>query len=441
MKKIIEDLYLKDRTYVSDDYDYCLNYLKEYLDLRIIKVPSGTSCWNWIIPEKYTVKQAFVRDEDTGEIIVDVKNHPLHLASYSCPFEGILDYEGMGNHLHWSEKAPDGIPYYFKFMYRPWEKDWKFCLSYNHFQKLNKDHKYYVKIETLFEKGELKIAEYFKQGKSDETVLVVSHLDHPGQVNDGLSGTVVELAAMLELLKNETYYSYSFLIVQEYIGSVAFLNQCDNISNFKMGFFSEMLTTGLDLQLKKSFTGDTYVDTVGEVVFRDYLDEKEIVGFFDGAGNDEIVFESPGIEIPFISIIRGEERGKIYPQYHTHLDNMDLVNEGELEESLNILNKILYVLEEDFYVKRKFAGFICYSNPDINLYVEKDDFDLDNIEVSKQDILNLRKFIFGGVRFFDGKHRVSELALKFNVPFELLLSFVLKMKEKELVTLSKIALN
>jgi aminopeptidase-like protein len=389
MKNILQELYLKDRTYVSDDYDYCLNYLKEYLDFNIIKVPSGRSYWHWIIPEKYTVKDAYIQDQDTGEVIIDAKNHPLHLGSYSQAFEGVLDYNELKEHLYWKKDVPEGIPYYFKFMYRPWEKGWKFCMSYDHFQKLNKDHKYYVKIETFFDKGELKIAEYFKQGESDDTVLLVSHLDHPGQVNDGLSGTVVELAAMLELLRKETYYSYSLLIVQEYIGSVAYLNQCKNITNIKMGIFSEMLTTGLELQLKKSFSGNTYIDRVGEIVFKDYLEENEIVNYFDGPGNDELVFESPGVEIPFVSIMRGESDGKVYRQYHTHLDNMDLVNERELEESLNIINRVISVLEDDCFVKRTFDGFICYSHPDLNLYIEKNNYHLCGIQASDENLIFL----------------------------------------------------
>ena len=91
MKRIISDLYLKDRTIVCDDYDYCLQYLKDYLDFTIHEFKSGETHWNWVIPDKYTVRAAYIEDAETGKVLVDARDHPMRLASYSAPFEGVLD--------------------------------------------------------------------------------------------------------------------------------------------------------------------------------------------------------------------------------------------------------------------------------------------------------------------------------------------------------------
>ncbi|MBF0540391.1 MAG: DUF4910 domain-containing protein [Nitrospirae bacterium] len=432
MKQIISDLYLKDRTFICDDYDYCLDYLKKYLDLSINEYPSGAAYWNWIIPDKYTVKTGFIKNLKTGEIVVDVKNHPMHLASYSTSFEGIIHYEQLKEHLQWSEKVPEGIPNFYKFQYRPWVKDWKICLSYNQFNHLDKDVEYYVKIETIFEKGTMKVAHYLKKGAVDDTIVLVSHLDHPGQVNDGLSGVVVELAVMQELIKKETHYSYLFLIVQEFIGSVAFLSQSKDIKNYKMGLFSEMLTTGLRLQLQKSFNGDSYIDKAAEMVFMDQFGYCDAFNYIEGAGNDEIVFESPGIEVPFISIMRVKKDNVIYRQYHTHLDNIDMVNELELEEAFNVINRLINTIEQDYYVYRNFNGFICLSNPNIDLFLDKDDSD---IKLTRKQKESFHKFQFGGFRYFDGRHRISEIAQKYDVPFDTLYNLIKKMEMKNMVSL------
>lgn len=432
IKEIIGELYMKDRTLVCDDYDYCLHYLKRFLDFNIYEYPSGESYWKWVIPDKYTVKEAYIKDLETGQILIDVKDHPLHLASYSTSFEGIMDYKELEKHLYWNENVPKGIPNYYKFQYRPWEKDWKFCVSFEQLGSFNKNGKYYVKIDSVFEKGTLKVGEYFKKGKSDDTVLLVSHLDHPGQVNDGLIGVLVQLALMEDILNKDTHYSYLFLIVQEFIGSIAYLNNCKrNIKDFKMGIFTEMLSTGMNLQLQKSFLGSTYIDKVAEMVFKEQLSDFELLEYIEGAGNDEIVFESPGLEIPFVSIVRARTKGKMYDQYHTSLDNMDLLDDCQIEESLRILRKIIDALESDMYVKRNFDGFICLSNPSIDLYFDRGVLGMD--EKTKK---NMHNILFGGFRFFDGKHRISDIAMKYEVPFGLLSDYIYKMRAKGLVDLS-----
>jgi len=436
MKQILSDLYLKNRTMISDDYDYCLQYLKKILDFTIHEYPSGESYWNWIVPDKYTVKEAYVNDARTGETLVNVKDHPMHLASYSAPFEGTLSFEELKGHLVWNEEVPEGIPNYYKFQYRPWEKDWKFCLSYDKFKKFNQSGKYHVKVDTVFEKGTLKVAEYFKKGKSSDTILIVSHLDHPGQVNDGLSGVVAELALIQEIAKKNTHYSYLFLVVQEFLGSVAYLSQCGNIKNFKMGIFSEMLSTGLPLQLQKSFLGNTYIDKVAELVFKEELESHDILQYLEGAGNDEIVFESPGIEIPFISIMRARSGGKIYRQYHTHLDSLDMVNEHELEEALRLLIRLIDVFESDFYVQRQFNGFRCLSNPNLDLYFNENEFNSNGRSIDKQAQRKLHSFLFSGFRYFDGTNRISEIAEKYSIPFRLLSDFIKQMEKKGLATLN-----
>ena len=47
MLEIIKDLYKFNRTIIGDGYDEALDYLAQIIPLNIIKIPSGTKCFNW----------------------------------------------------------------------------------------------------------------------------------------------------------------------------------------------------------------------------------------------------------------------------------------------------------------------------------------------------------------------------------------------------------
>ena len=59
--QLVKDLYPMNRAIISTDYDSALKYLGKLLDLEIIEVPSGTKCWTWIVPQKWSVKDAWVK--------------------------------------------------------------------------------------------------------------------------------------------------------------------------------------------------------------------------------------------------------------------------------------------------------------------------------------------------------------------------------------------
>ena len=98
--KIIKDLYMYNRSIITEDFDKALEYIAEIIDLNIIEIPSGTECWTWIIPQKWTINEAIVKDGK--EIILNFNDHPLHVAAYSQPFEGYVNKKELLKHLKWS---------------------------------------------------------------------------------------------------------------------------------------------------------------------------------------------------------------------------------------------------------------------------------------------------------------------------------------------------
>jgi len=99
MKKLINNLYAERRDIISDGYDRALDFISKIIPIKIRKIPSGTKCWTWIVPEKWSVKEAYIEDLD-GNRVLDLKDHPLHIVSYSLPINKIVTKEELMSHLY-----------------------------------------------------------------------------------------------------------------------------------------------------------------------------------------------------------------------------------------------------------------------------------------------------------------------------------------------------
>ncbi len=352
MKEIIEDLYLLNRSLVSDDYDRALAYIADVVDMQIHEYPSGTQCWTWQIPQKWTVNEAWV--EADGERIIDFEDHPLHLWTGSLPVDEVVSREELEEHLAYNTEHPRAIPYRFNF----YELTWGFSLSYEQYQGLDADE-YRVYIDTEYTDGTLKVGDATVEGESDEVVVLMGHLDHPGQANDGLSGVAVGTELIKWLRERDPYYTYKLLVLPETIGSIAyFSHNMDLVPHCRCGIFLEMMGNENQFAFQHSRQHDDFIDRASRQVLVDRFGEGN---FTEGAfrkvvGNDEMVLNGPGVNVPTVSISRWP-----YWQYHTHLDNMDMISEDALDESLEVLKDIIGILERDYVPRRTFTGPIFLS--------------------------------------------------------------------------------
>jgi aminopeptidase-like protein len=112
MMDLINELWFLRRDIVSDDYDRALYRLAEVVPMTIHEFPSGEQCWTWTIPEKWTCTEAYLETMD-GKRIIDAADHPLHVMSYSLPFEGVVEREELLKHLHVHPVWEDAIPFAF----------------------------------------------------------------------------------------------------------------------------------------------------------------------------------------------------------------------------------------------------------------------------------------------------------------------------------------
>jgi len=427
MMELIEELYLTNRGFVTDDYDYCLSYIDEHeLPLTYHEYPSGMEIWDsWVVPQRWTVENATLETTD-GEVLVDFEEHSLHLISYSDSFTGRVDKDTLFNHLHWHSEDDDAIPWHYALNYRPWDNDWGFCVPRTLVESLD-DNEYYVDIDTSFEPSVMTVAEHHLQGERDETVVFVAHLDHTGMANDDLSGVAVGIEVLRRLReRDETRYSYRLLIVQEMIGSAAYLADSETSTDrLEYGVFLEMLGNENRLLLQETFDGGTRLDQAMQHALDRGLTDYETAGFRERIGNDELVFESPGFEIPTVSLSRFP-----YPEYHTHFDDPSILSKQRLETAVETVLEAVSILEEDVVPTRTFEGLPSLANPKYDLYLEPEAVAAEYPSADPTAVDLFRDRIF---RHLEGDRSALNLAEQFNLPFEFVADYLKEFADAGLV--------
>ena len=99
MFKWATDLFPLNRSLTGIDNVKTLDYIKNLIpDLSIKYFRSGKKVFDWIVPEEWSVTEAFIKDEDNNEII-NYKNNNLHLVSYSQPVDKYLTLDELKKHL------------------------------------------------------------------------------------------------------------------------------------------------------------------------------------------------------------------------------------------------------------------------------------------------------------------------------------------------------
>ena len=404
MMKLIKDLWLKRRDIVSDGFDESLEYISKIIPLKIHKIPTGTKCWTWIVPEKWSVKEAYIDDLD-GNRILDLKNHPLHVVSYSLPVDKIVSKEELLKHLHTNPERPDAIPFEFKY----YQRDWGFCVQNSRLKELTKD-RYKVFIDSNFENGDLKIGEFTIKGETDKIIVC-----HPAQVNDDLTGVAILVDIAKTIAKKNNYYTHKFLFVPETIGSIAYLSQNEDIiPKLEYGIFLETLGNDNVHALQMTRQGNTRLDRIARYVMKRKLENFKEGLFRTIVANDELVFNGPGVDIPMISISRYP-----YPEYHTSDDNPDIVLGQRLEESRDLILEILNIIDNDYMPKRQFKGPIFLSG--YGLWVDW----RENLELNQ----NIEKIILN----LEGNKTVFDIAEELNMKFKDVLDFVNKLEKAMLI--------
>jgi aminopeptidase-like protein len=296
-------------------------------------------CFDWEIPDEWNISDAYITDEQ-GVKVVDFSKNNLHVLGYSEPVNNkTFSLNQLKEYIYTLPDQPEVIPYLTSY----YERRWGFCMSHNELCSL-KDGNYTVNVDSTLEPGFLTLGEAFLPGKTDKEILISCYICHPSMANDSISGVVLTTDLYKKLSQIDRYYSYRFLFVPETIGSIAYLSQNqDRVLEKTYGGFVVTCVGGAGMfTYQRSIHKTHVIDRIAENVLKNSGKEYKIRSF-RFAGSDELQYSSPGFNLPVGSLMR-----TAYPhftQYHTSADNLDLVTEDALNESLEMYLKVIKGIE------------------------------------------------------------------------------------------------
>ena len=371
---------------------------KKVNNFQINEVSSGTKCFDWKVPKEWNVNDAFIADEK-GNKIIDFKDNNIHLVGYSKAVDKVVPYNELMNKLYTIPEMPNVIPYITSY----YSEDWGFCVTENQKNNLKKQN-YHVKIDSSLKNGSLTYGEVLIKGESKKEIIFSTYICHPSLANDNLSGPVLAtyLAMYLQKIK-KLRFSYRFIFVPETIGAIAYLNK--NLNNLKKNTYAGFILTCVGDNNNYSYLSSRNGDNICDIAALHVLNYSKVqykkYSFLD-RGSDERQYSSPGIDLPFCSVMRSKY-GE-FDEYHTSLDNLDFVSPEGFEGSYNMHKKIIDLFECNFKYKS-----IILAEPQLGkrgLYPNKS---TKKSHEKVRDMMNL-------ISYSDGKKSLLEIANEIKVP-------------------------
>jgi aminopeptidase-like protein len=319
-------------------------------DLVLHEVPSGTPAFDWVVPQEWRVREAYIVAPG-GRRICDVAVNNLHLVAYSRPVRAQLTRGELDEHLHSLPDRPDAIP----FVTAYYKEYWGFCLSHRERESLE-EGVYTVVVDTELFDGALTFGELVIAGDTSDEILLSTYVCHPSMANNELSGVVVStfLARWLQSLPSRRH-TYRILFVPETIGSLTYLSR--HLDWLKAHVVAGFVVTCIGDDRAYSFlpsrNGQTRSDQVARHVLR-WTDPGYTSYRWIDRGSDERQYCAPGVDLPIASIMRSKY--DTYPEYHTSLDDLvRVVTPNGLQGGYSVLQRAIESLER--YCRPKVTVF------------------------------------------------------------------------------------
>lgn len=361
--------------------------LQEIIPLQLYEMKSGTEVFDWTVPDEWNIRDAYIITPDDKKI-ADFQKNNLHVVNYSVPVDKELSFEELKKHLHYKEDLPNAVPYVTSY----YQRSWGFCLEYNIYRNLPRKGTYHVKIDSRLDSGSLTYGDLLLKGEIEDEILFSSYLCHPSMANNELSGplTLAFLYRALEKMKNRKY-SYRFIIAPETIGAICNLHQNKEalLKNVKAGYIFTCCGDDGPLTYKSTRADETRINKITNHVLK-HSGEEYRIRPFDPLGSDERQYASPGFNLPVGVMMRTPYSE--YPEYHTSLDNKNLMDFEKMETLITLMVNMVKAFEMNSNYENK----IKYCEPFLgkrNLYEEL------STERSHSDTIKMRMRL---LNFLDG---------------------------------------
>jgi aminopeptidase-like protein len=407
MHDMAKDLWPICRSITGAGVRDTLNCIKGHVpELEIYSIPSGEKVFDWTVPDEWTIRAAYIEDEE-GNKIVDMAENNLHIVGYSEPIDTWMSLEELDKYLHSLPNQPNAIPYITSY----YERRWGFCITEEQRRSL-KNGKYHVVIDSDIKPGVMNYGEVLIPGKSKKEILLSTYICHPSMANNELSGPVVTamLTKWVKSLKNPNY-TYRIVFIPETIGSIAYLSK--NIDHLKVNVIAGYNITCVGDENCYSFLPsrdeNTLSDRVALYVLKKIDPEFRTYSWLD-RGSDERQYCAPGIDLPIASIMRSKYHE--YDEYHTSLDDLSFVTPIGLFGGFSALKEALTVIENNLIYSPCILGEPQLGKRGLYPNLSTKDHS-DNVTT----MMNL-------LSYCDGKHDLLSIAEKINKDFHVILTIV-----------------
>ena len=99
-------------------------YIGSNVEFQVHDVPTGTKVFDWEVPKEWTIRQAYIENEN-GDKIIDMKNCNLHVMGYSVPIDKWVDLDELKRYIYTQPEQPEVIPYVTSY----YKERFGFCMS------------------------------------------------------------------------------------------------------------------------------------------------------------------------------------------------------------------------------------------------------------------------------------------------------------------------
>jgi len=343
------------RSLTGDGVLATFDVLEELIPLTRTNIPSGTQVFDWIVPDAWNIRDAYVAAAD-GTRVVDFRRSPLHVVSYSEPVHSTLSLEQLRERLHTLPDQPDVVPYRTSY----YSRTWGFCLSHRELLALEPGE-YEVLIDSTLEPGNLCYGELCLEGQEPDAgdVLISTYVCHPSLANDNLSGIAVTAMLARELSSRRLRHTYRFLFAPGTIGPLTWLYQNrDGLDRVRHGLAVSCIGDDGNLTYKRSRRENAEIDLAMETVLRDSAAPHRVLPW-EPWGGDERQFCSPGFDLPVGTLMRtphGEFDG-----YHTSADSLDRIRPESLAGAVATCLEVVDILDTN----RRFINLSPWGEPQL----------------------------------------------------------------------------
>jgi len=211
------------------------------------------------------------------------------------------------------------------------------------------------------------------------------------------------LVRWLTSLKDRKY-TYRIVFVPETIGSIVYINK--NFEHLKKSTIAGYNITCVGDERCYSYLPSRQGGTISDraaVQSLKYIDPQFKLYTWLDRGSDERQYCAPGVDLPIATIMRSKY-GE-YPEYHTSLDDLDLVTPQGLEGGYNAIKNAIEIIEKNSYY---LCNTIC--EPQLGRRGLYPNISTKNIDNKVKNMMNL-------ISYCDGKHSLLDIAEITNIPF------------------------